>query len=98
MNKLKLDLEHLAVESFGVEGEPPQRRGTVRGNATMYGGPCIEYMTDEYASCQQTACGCTVQGCYSGACPTAYTCAPRYTCDTLCLDDGDHTLDINVCP
>lgn len=83
MNKMKLALDDLAVESF-APAEDPQRRGTVRAHDS---GP----YTDECQSCGvDTGCGwggCDTQYCQSRGCPTNNTCPGYYTCA------GVHTCD-----
>jgi hypothetical protein len=68
VKKLKLALEHLAVESF-PSTEVPDSRGTVEGNGTYYAG--CQYTTDRYDI-----------GCHSGGdvqcAPTQYY---MLTCD-----------------
>lgn len=51
MKKLKLRLEHLAVESFAT-GAATDPRGTVRGHATELGASC-----DLAPSCGPETCG-----------------------------------------
>jgi hypothetical protein len=41
MKKIRLDVESLEVTSFDTE-QLPERRGTVRGAQTMFGGWCAE--------------------------------------------------------
>lgn len=48
MQKIALDLETLAVESFETDGEAPQARGTVEGNERLLATPG--------RSCYRTAC------------------------------------------
>jgi hypothetical protein len=43
MKKLKLDLDHLAVESFEPSAEHQAGPGTVEGHATDYDGTCITF-------------------------------------------------------
>ena len=83
MQKLRLSLENLVVETFEPALELPAT-GTVRANNS---GP----YTDECDSCGvETGCGghggCDSQFCQSQACGTATcyaweTCAGVYTCD-----------------
>jgi len=81
MNKLKLSLEALVVESFTPVSDPT-RAGTVVGHES---GP----YTDECMSCGvQTGCGgpcdsnyCSNNGCgQTNTCYAYYTCAGAYTC------------------
>ena len=41
MKKIRLDVESLEVISFDTE-QLAERRGTVRGAQTMFGGPCSD--------------------------------------------------------
>ena len=43
MNKLRLHLEDLRVETFATDGEGPGARGTVRAQATGYYTLCQPY-------------------------------------------------------
>jgi hypothetical protein len=82
MQKLKLSLENLVVETFEPAVEQ-RATGTVRANQS---GP----YTDECQSCGvETGCarfgcasqGCTNQGCGTATCYAWETCAGAYTCD-----------------
>lgn len=86
MDKLKLDLEHLAVESFHALPEVEAPRGTVQAFASVGDSTCRQAICfyETYApGCTQgdtcgytcaNTCGC---GTYDPSC--GYTCA--YTCD-----------------
>jgi len=81
MEKLKLALENLVVESFAPAVEP-QQTGTVHAHNS---GP----FTDECQSCGvYTGCGageCTADVSCNGSCgcPTNGTCYGYYTCDPM---------------
>ena len=81
MEKLRLSLENLAVETFEPALEP-MAPGTVRAQQS---GP----YTDECDSCGvETGCGggcveseyCPSYGCPTASCPGYQTCAGAYTC------------------
>lgn len=63
MQKIKLDLDHLAVESFETAGQP-EGRGTVQGHATN--GQACASAVDACPSGR----GCTVIGCDTNTCDT----------------------------
>ena len=95
MNRQKLKLDELVVESFDTAAGPPAR-GTVR--AHDYSEECI---TDEYQTCprscpqwetcnQQTCDTCAIScwgTCHTcgdscwGSCPAEYTCGGQFSCD-----------------
>ncbi|HEU0299917.1 MAG TPA: hypothetical protein VFR37_10690 [Longimicrobium sp.] len=57
-NKLSLDLEALAVESF-VPDEPPQERGTVFGRETNYPEDSCGQSCESYCICTyESQCVC----------------------------------------
>lgn len=70
MNKLRLHLEDLAVESFDTS-RPAREKGTVFGEQCSCGGTCAGQATCDY-TCDDATCPNT--------CDDA-TCA--YTCDDL---------------
>lgn len=71
MNKLKLNLDELRVETFAAEAPARRARGTVHGHATEDGAfTCAAMFTCEPMSgCQNTV----------NRCPASYypTCFPR---------------------
>ena len=77
MQKLKLDLEAIEVESFASEDVPPTPRGTVKGHAPLT-FECNsqthtwerDYTCDEYGTCYYS--------CYD------QTCHLRDSCDGTC--------------
>ena len=101
MEKLRLDLDRLVVESFDAGGT--LSRGTVQGLAYT---PCCDSIeqckmtvvgTDVGITCQLEctgSCGFTycVADCTHGqtngqtcGCATAVTCAPNFTCTVDCM-------------
>jgi hypothetical protein len=105
MNRQKLKLDDLLVESFDTVLGPPAR-GTVRGHD--YSEACF---TDEYPTCprscpywetcnQQTcdtcalSCGGTCHTCGDscwGSCPAEYTCGGQFSCDApACTQANAH--------
>jgi hypothetical protein len=99
MNKLKLHLDELAVESFSVEPAVPPR-GTVVGHETYircgqytvdYPLSCDHvcntyYCTDE-VSCAWSACDCTQVSTCQGNQSCGISCAYEntcYTCEQTC--------------
>ncbi|HET7230104.1 MAG TPA: hypothetical protein VFJ16_08890 [Longimicrobium sp.] len=60
MRKMKLDIERLAVESFTVQGEDSEARGTVQANAVSL-------------RCVSPGCD-TVQLSCTGSCATGLNC------------------------
>ncbi|HSU15183.1 hypothetical protein [Longimicrobium sp.] len=93
MNKLKLDLEQLAVESFAVNPGTPPVRGTVKGRGQIrdkdtgyswvsdctFVGDCGSgiYTDNSCVSCPSAVGGMTCYG-------TCNTCADVATCYNTC--------------
>jgi hypothetical protein len=86
MNKLRLELEELAVESFQTLPAAEAPRGTVQAFASVGDSTC------RYAICyyETYAPGCTYGDtcAYSQNCPTNYA-----TCGNTC----NYTCDDNTC-
>ncbi len=100
MNKLRLDLEDLSVESFATTPEAGTEGGTVFGqqctcytNCTCPGCPTCD------ASCNGTCggtCGGTCDASCNGTCAGA-TCdaSCNGTCDYSCYGTCDYTCECN---
>lgn len=66
--KLRLDVDQLAVESFRPGGENAGLRGTVRGRDQANGVPYTQTSCDAYeCDCIETAQTCDQQICYGGS-------------------------------
>ena len=63
--KLKLDVETLNVDSFGIDAAS-RRTGTVHGHASRL-------LCTQYASCEGSCATCPNDSCYT--CDDGYTCA-----------------------
>jgi hypothetical protein len=74
MERLKLDLDSLEVQSFETTAGPENRRGTVHGQM-------VPIDSDAYAF---AATGCGDCGTGSGSGSATATCAGYYTCDASC--------------
>ncbi|MFA8342237.1 MAG: hypothetical protein ACEPO8_04620 [Rhodothermaceae bacterium] len=79
MEKIKLNLEELKVDSFNVISDDAKDQGTILGNRpTPYSG-CGDM------TCGNTGCGeCGTADCVSNYCTNG--CPTQYTCRT-CLED-----------
>ena len=71
MRKLKLNLDGLKVESFGVS-RPAQGRGTIQAHQQQVDAP-----TDTYGDSEATACTCDTQGSWF---TYGYDCNSRIYC------------------
>ncbi len=71
MRKLKLNLESLNVESFGVS-RPAEGRGTIQAHQQQQGP------TDTYADSEATACTCDTGG--SWMFTNGYDCNSKIYC------------------
>lgn len=85
MNKLKLDLDQLTVESFDTNASGITRRGTVRGHSDS----C--FLTDCQFTCADTCntCGASC----GGGCGSGYSCGG--TCGGTCVDPSCNTCFTN---
>ncbi|HET6231245.1 MAG TPA: hypothetical protein VFE05_14325 [Longimicrobiaceae bacterium] len=83
--KLRLDIEHLTVDSFATSADAKDRLGTVHGHyavppaepASDYFGVCDTYNASCHGSCQTCA-----DSCYATCAATCYSC--NYTCQLSC--------------
>lgn len=82
MNKLKLDLDQLTVESFDTDASGTARRGTVRAHHSH-----VCALTDRDFTCANTCntCGASCGGGCSGG----------YTCYGTCVDPSCNTCSTN---
>lgn len=89
MNKIKLDLDHLAVESFPTESTPPKEAGTVHGHTGQLQTRCSGYTCGLHEECWVTvefSTGCTCD-CTGVADPTCdVTCSPTLILPTCAGD------------
>lgn len=92
MNKLRLELDDLHVDTFATSGAARGEGGTVRGyNVTRgpsYDEPCIPDYTDtcpptQYYTCA-TACGSCYNSCYGSCQNTCYTCWQNTCANASC--------------
>ncbi|HEX2207975.1 MAG TPA: hypothetical protein VHG93_09870 [Longimicrobium sp.] len=60
MRKMKLDVEALAVDSFGTETARKEMRGTVRGNAVL---DVVTVRVTCYTNCGGSTCDYTGSPC-----------------------------------
>jgi hypothetical protein len=101
MNKLRLDLDDLSVESFATTPEPSREAGTVFGQqctcytlCTCPGCPTCD------ASCNGT-CGGTCAASCNGTCVNTCAASCYGTCDWSCecgySNDTRCTGDFNCC-
>lgn len=104
MNKLKLQLDDLQVESFQTERGKEALRGTVKGNAppTSFCTDYIDCTWDFGCETQLNSCGGTCQTCAGGSCEntcygscygscgaTCATCgASCFSCEYTCYESG----------
>jgi hypothetical protein len=97
MRKLKLELDALAVESFGTLPERDARRGTVE--AFSHVCPATTLCIDTY---NPATCVATCGSCPGNTC--AFTCGAtcNYTCDdpscVTCLTNCGQESCVYVCP
>ena len=100
MRKLRLELDHLVVDSFDpAPTRAPVRRGTVRGRGQTFEAVdscayCDPQETPAYNSCYVSDCGCQTQGCGSQACATAQ--CPSAACATATCRGNDTCYDFCV--
>lgn len=92
MKKLRLDLDHLAVESFDTSARRATGRGTVRGHTALTG-----YLTCQGATCVGSCLGepsCIGGATCNHACPSG-----GGTCGGLCTyyNCGPATYEFESC-
>lgn len=96
MNKLKLDVDQLAVESFALTTGDAQR-GTVEAHSHLCPPTTICIETYQPATCAQSCQSCPGDSC---AFTCGYTC--NYTCDdpscVTCLTYCGQMSCVEVCP
>ena len=103
MNKLKLNLDQLTVESFNTDASEVARRGTVRAHSEL----CIPTYGpitcgDSCDTCDNTcydSCGASCGGCSGGyACGgTCGSSCVNPTCNT-CLTNCQQESCVEFCP
>ena len=93
MHKLKLELDHLSVESFDTNAPEGARRGTVEAHRPTLVGTCD--------SCFETNCTCAPScvSCVSCFNTCGNTCGPSCygTCET-CQTNCQQESCVYVCP
>jgi hypothetical protein len=94
MNKLKLDLDQLTVESFDTDASGIARRGTVRAHSHLC-APTIADLTclNTCDTCDNTcgSCGASCGG--TCGCTGGYSCGG--TCGGSCVDPTCNTCFTN---
>jgi hypothetical protein len=92
MKKLKLDLESIVVDSFGVQPKLPARTGTVAGFDVTEAGTCRGSTCGQSCPGQNTNCVCdpdtygetwSVPSCVTGECQ-CYNTYGDPTCTGIC--------------
>lgn len=82
MNKLKLELDELAVESFDTLAASSVRRGTVKAFGTWDGCPIEE---TAYLTCPATCANCdSYYTCTAPSCVTCLTYCQQLSCVEHC--------------
>jgi hypothetical protein len=101
MNKLKLDLDQLTVESFDTDASGIARRGTVRAHSERCGPTDVCAATRGELTCGDT-CDYTCNTCGAscgGGCGSGYSCygSCAETCNT-CLTNCQQESCVEYCP
>jgi hypothetical protein len=95
MNKLKLDLDQLTVESFDTDASGIARRGTVRAHSVFCGPTEVCIPTQGELTCGNTCetcngtCPDTCAASCGGGCTAGNTCFG--TCGASCFDPTCNT-------
>ena len=92
--KLRLELDHLRVETFDTLPAAGPARGTVRGNADFMDAGAVAEPGDDGSSIYTNSCPYTAQPtcpntCYASCPGTCYSCNPTqcgYTCPVQICD------------
>ena len=96
MNKLRLQLEDIAVESFATHEAVP-RRGTVAANATTGNQIICDCPTNGYENtCRTCSCEGTCDASCDGTCNTCAGCGSAScggTCDDSCFGTCGSTCE-----
>jgi hypothetical protein len=90
MNKLKLDLDQLTVESFNTDASGIARRGTVRAHSDLCAATFLPQITcgDTCDTCNNTCYNTCAASC-GGGCTGGNTCFG--TCGASCFDPTCNT-------